>query len=184
MTAYHVALWARLPWDVLVTRQVVATRPVPADLTLRAGELLDLLDCGEFPTGRDAQWQWPLPPSVGAVLDHIPAGELRRVGLAATRTVREAAGSGVGGRPVGSRVLRDTLLDHVPIVVQASGQRVEVPQRLVQGVLRMGFLGSMDAHASAAPVAVRAVASWVGLAAEYGSAWRQVRRALAVAAIR
>jgi len=80
---------------------------------------------------------------------------------------------------VGERVVRDALLDHVPIVVTgAAGERVEVPQRLVQAVVRMGFLrpsgpSSPDAEQTERHqiVTVRLAGSWVGLAASYGSAW-------------
>jgi hypothetical protein len=44
--------------------------------------------------------------------------------------------------------------------------RLEIPQRLVQAVVRMGFLGSGDV-----PVRVRSAQRWVGLAARYGTAW-------------
>jgi hypothetical protein len=75
----------------------------------------------------------------------IPGADVVRVGEAAARTVRAAAAEGVGGRPVGSRVLRDALLDHVPIVVTADGgARIPVSQRLVQAVIRMGFTSAAD----------------------------------------
>jgi len=74
------------------------------------------------------------------------------------------------GRAVGSRVLRDALLDHVPIVVETDeGERFHVPQRLVQAVTRMGFVPA--APAGDRGVEVRAGGPWVGLAAPFGSAW-------------
>ncbi len=76
------------------------------------------------------------------MVESLPATELARVAAAASETLRTAAEKGVGGRAVGERVVRDALLDHVAIVVTAAdGERVEVPQRLVQAVVRMGFLG-------------------------------------------
>ena len=89
--------------------------------------------------------------------------------------MRQVAASGVGGRPVGSRALRDALLDHVPIVVNAEGLRIEVPQRLVQAVARMGFLGAESSHGE--PVRVSLDGSWVGLAADFGTAWYLPREA-------
>jgi hypothetical protein len=89
----------------------------------------------------------------------------------------------VAGRPVGERLLRDALLDHVPIVVESAGQRVEVAQRLVQAVLRMGFLGADPAGAAEQPVAVRVAGGWVGIAAGYGTAWWYRERPLIVRTI-
>ena len=74
---------------------------------------------------------------------------------------------GLGGRAVGSRVLRDALLDHVAITATDGDQTVEVPQRLVQAVARMGFAGADDD----AGVRVLAGGAWIGLAAAYGVAW-------------
>jgi hypothetical protein len=182
-----VALWARLPFDVLVTRHVRST--LGEDSTVRASELLTALGASPvgpqaLPPRRDSSWRWPLPSSAGRVVERLPAAELRRVGAAAAGALREAAASGVRGRAVGERVLRDALLDHVPIVVHSDeGERVEVPQRLVQAVVRMGFLGSGSADAVPADsdrVAVRLAGAWVGLAAEYGTAWYRSSSALAL----
>jgi hypothetical protein len=160
-----VALWAPLPFGVLVTRRVRAA--LDADTTVAAGELLDTLAAGTGPMPRrqDARWRWPLPPGRGRVVERLPADELRRVGEAAARTLRAAATEGVRGRAVGERVLRDALLDHVPIVVETDdGTRVGVPQRLVQAVERMGFLDDGVGE-------VRTAGGWVGLAGAYGVAW-------------
>jgi hypothetical protein len=97
------------------------------------------------------------------------------VALAAAGTVRTAAAAGIGGRAVGSRALRDALLDHVPIVVSAEGHRIEVPQRLVQAVARMGFLGAESTDGE--PVRVSVDGRWVGLAADFGTAWHLPRAA-------
>jgi hypothetical protein len=178
----RLALWARLPWEVLVTRLVATREPAPRDLTVSAGALLANLDGPEVPAARDLEWHWRLPPSAGTVVERIPSDEVRRVAAAAARTLKDAGGSGVGGRSVGERALRDALLDHVPIVVEAGGGRVEVPQRLVQAVARMGFLGT-DRSAEG-PVAVRVAPGWVGLAAGYGTAWRQSEAPFTVRTIR
>jgi len=170
-----VALWARLPFGVLVTRRIGAD--LTDDATVRAGDLLDALGAAatSLPTRHDAQWRWPLPPEPGEVVERLPAADVHRIGAAAARTLREAAAGGVGGRAVGERVLRDALLDHVPVVVETGGgRRVEVPQRLVQAVVRMGFLGPAAGVGSGdARVEVRVAAGWVGLAAPYGSAWHR-----------
>jgi hypothetical protein len=167
---HRLALWARLPWEVLVTRLVETAEPAPPDITVAAAALLKSLTNQERPVRRDVEWHWRLPPSAGTVVERIPPEEIRRIGAAAAQTLRDA-GEGLAGRSVGERALRDALLDHVPIVAEAEGRRVEIPQRLVQAVLRMGFVGAGGPGEH--PVAVRVAAGWVGLAAGYGTAWRQ-----------
>jgi hypothetical protein len=166
-------MWAMLPFRVLVVRTL--GKPEPEDITVRADELLGTLlqgtlDGSEHPRRRDAEWRWPLPPSRGREIEHIPAVEIARVAAAASRTLRTAAEEGVGGRAVGQRMLRDALLDHVPIVVTSdTGERVDVPQRMVQGLVRMGFLGSVTAGDNS--VTVRLAMGWIGIDGSYGSAW-------------
>lgn len=161
--AGRTALWARLPWAVLVTREVDGE--VDDDVTVGAAELLH--SDGPLPPRRDASWRWPLPPHPGAVVERVPAPRLREVAAAAAGTLREVTESGLDGRAVGVRVLREALLDHVAVVVHSDeAGRVEVAQRLVQGAVRMGFLGRDEA-----PVGVRWADGWVGLSARYGSAW-------------
>jgi hypothetical protein len=162
-----VALWSRLPWGVLVCRGVRAD--VPADRTVGARDLLAAVD-GELPAARDADWRWSLPAVPGAEVERIPAADVVRVGEAAAQTVRSAAAEGVGGRPVGSRVLRDALLDHVPIMVTTDdGRRIPVSQRLVQAVIRMGFTEGTSGDF----VDVRISGPFTALACAYGSAWHR-----------
>jgi hypothetical protein len=99
------------------------------------------------------------------VLEELPADVVRSLGSAAADTLRMAEAQGVGGRAVGSRAVRDALLDHVAIVVSAGPRRVEIPQRLVQAVVRMGFAPADE------PVRVLGAGPWIGLAAAYGTAW-------------
>ena len=109
------ALWAQLPWNVLVTREVAG--PGPGDATVSAAELLNAL----------AQGDEALP-------------------------------------------VRRALLDHVALVVTpASGAPVDVPQRLVQAVTRMGFLGPAGVDGQNIRVCVSG--RWVGLSAPYGVGW-------------
>ncbi|HEX5542835.1 MAG TPA: hypothetical protein VFX60_14950 [Micromonospora sp.] len=181
------ALWARLPWGVLVGRTVDGAGP--GDATVSAAALLAELSAGgaRLPARRDVEWRHPLPPSPGRMVEAVPAATVRRLAAAAAGTLRTAAVEGVGGRAVGERTLRDALLDHVAIVVTEPVQgeseglpaRVEVPQRLVQAVIRMGFLGpdpgrgqgETAASNSLETVQVRLVGQWVGLSAPYGVAW-------------
>jgi hypothetical protein len=182
-------LWARLPWEVLVTRTVDGGPP--DDVTVRAADLLAELARGgtALPTRRDEQWRWPLPPARADVLERVPAGEVREIGVAAEGAVRAAARGGVGGRAVGDRAVRDALLDHVAIVVtpELPGDPVEVPQRLVQAVIRMGFLGHDAAGGTVRVLRAGGTAggggsgrNWTGLAAEYGTAWLRPAGGLAV----
>ncbi|MEV6923142.1 hypothetical protein AB0M46_01315 [Dactylosporangium sp. NPDC051485] len=162
-----VTLWSRLPWGVLVCRALPAT--VGGDRTVAAADLLASVD-GDLPASRDTDWRWSLPAVPGTTVERIPAADVVRVGEAAARTVRTAAVEGVGGRPVGSRMLRDALLDHVPITVTTEGgAHIPVSQRLVQAVVRMGFTegGPEDF------VDVRISGPWTALACAYGSAWHR-----------
>lgn len=182
----RLALWARLPWEVLVTRVVAGSST--ADAAVSAGALLAVLRAGDvpLPPRLDARWRWALPAGGGRTVEVLPAAQVRRLGLAAERAVRAAAAGGVAGRAVGERAVRDALLDHEAIVVESmSGStldRIAVPQRLVQAVLRMGFLGSRD-DSPQSSVRVLAVGRFVGLAAEYGIAWYQKSAGLVVRAI-
>jgi hypothetical protein len=169
-------LWARLPWTVLVSRSVAGAGP--GDATVSAADLLGELGGGgtRLPARRDADWRWPLPGPPGRVVETLAGADLRRISTAAAGALRVAATEGVAGRAVGQRALRDALLDHVAVVVTglpdgaAEEARVEVSQRLVQAVVRMGFLGT-GAPAEADHVQVRLAGRWTGLVAPYGSAW-------------
>ncbi|MFC8301845.1 hypothetical protein, partial [Micromonospora orduensis] len=187
--AGRVALWARLPWQVLVVRTVAGgpADGVADDVTVAAAELLAELERGgtTLPTRRDAQWRWPLPPARSQPVEVLPAAELRRIADAAAGTLRTASEQGVAGRAVGQRALRDALLDHVAVVVTPDGPPappVEVSQRLVQGLVRMGFLGAAGPAAAAdePAVQVRVAGRWVGLVGPYGAAWLQKATDLAV----
>jgi hypothetical protein len=163
------ALWARLPWQALVTRTVRGAGP--AEATVAAADLLAVLAAGEdrLPARRDADWRWPLPPGPGQVVETIGGAELANVARAAAGALRSA----MAARRTGERMVRDALLDHVAIVVTDGPDpdgRIEVPQRLVQAVVRMGFLGA-SASSPDEPVQVRIAGRWVGLAAPYGTAW-------------
>ncbi|MFD6566579.1 hypothetical protein [Micromonospora profundi] len=175
----QVALWARLPWQALVVRTVAGgpTDGSAVDVTVSAAQLLAGLERGgaTLPALRDAQWQWPLPPARSQPVEVLPAAELRRIADAAAGTLRTASEQGVAGRAVGQRALRDALLDHVAVLVTPDnppGRPVEVSQRLVQGLVRMGFLGPADGTARS-QVQVRVAGRWVGLVGPYGAAWLQ-----------
>jgi hypothetical protein len=185
------ALWSRLPWDVLVTRTVAGVLEVDATVPARA--LLAGLTVAapgvplELAPRRDARWRWGLPPRGGRVVEELPAALVRRLGSAAERAVRDAAGGAVAGRAVGERLVRDALLDHEPIVVEntvtnSTVERIAVPQRLVQGVVKMSFLRSIG-DSSEPPVRVLVAGRYVGLGAEYGVTWYRKSAGLAIQAI-
>lgn len=171
-TRSRTALWARLPWEVLVTREVAGVGP--GDATVSAAELLAVLAHAgeELPARRDALWQWPLPASSGEAVESVAGAELARLASAAAGTLREVTTGGLAGRAVGQRAVRDALLDHVALVVTpAAGAPVDVPQRLIQAVSRMGFLGKPDVDTGDSRV--RVSGRWVGISAPYGVAWLQ-----------
>ncbi|MFE9919366.1 hypothetical protein ACFYPG_29850 [Micromonospora sp. NPDC005553] len=190
----RIALWARLPWQVLVVRTVAGgpADGVAEDVTVAAAELLAELDRSgaTLPTRRDAQWRWPLPPTRSRQVEALPVADLRRIADAAAGTLRTASEQGVAGRAVGQRALRDALLDHVAVLITPDGTPdgtpaapVEVPQRLVQGVVRMGFLGAVQGSAAGEggdAVQVRVAGRWVGLVGPHGAAWLQKATDLAV----
>jgi hypothetical protein len=181
-SGHRTALWAHLPWDVLVTREVAGDGPV--DATVSAAELLNVLAGGgdQLPGRRDAQWRWPLPPAAGETVESVAGAELGRLAAAAAGTLREVSAGGLGGRQVGQRAVRDALLDHVALVVTPpAGEPVEVSQRLVQAISRMGFLGPEGADVP--DTRVRVAGRWVGLSAPYGVAWLQSVRKLTVTPI-
>jgi hypothetical protein len=169
---------AMLPFGVLAEK--VLPTGLDEDVTVSAADLLAALaspaggsagSAGTAPvlSRLDSRWRWPLPPGTGRVVESIPAAEVHRVAAAAAATLRATVGS--TSRMVGERRIRDALLDHVPIVViGARGERVEVTQRLVQGLVRMGFLGQPSTHGDT-QVTVRLAAGWTGLRGSYGSVW-------------
>jgi hypothetical protein len=182
----RIGLWARLPWDVLVTRTIRGE--LVGDATVGAADLLARVEASgsggvDPPARRDRDWRWPVPPDAGRAVETVAAAELRAVATAAAGTLREAAASGVDGRSVGERAVRDALLDHVAIVVtHGGGERVEVTQRLVQAVARMGFLGPPRVSGSDAEgvAQIRLAGRWVGIAAPYGTAWSRSSGQLAI----
>jgi hypothetical protein len=73
-------------------------------------------------------------------------------------------------------MLRDALLDHIPIVVSAGDERIPIRQGLVQAMLRMAFMGTDGQD----QITVRIAGTWVGLSAEHGSVWLQNIPSLAI----
>lgn len=186
-TADRSTLWGHVPWNVLVSRTVAGSFGADADMVVRARDWLAGGGDAAAVTGllrRDAEWRLALPPDERAVVEEIPAAELRSLGAAAADTLRAAEAGGVGGRAVGARAVRDALLDHVAIVVSAGERRVEIPQRLVQAVVRMDFAASAGVHGEGGPVRVVRAGPWTGLAADYGTAWWREASGFGIAPVR
>ncbi len=180
-------LWGHVPWNVLVSRTVAGSFGADGDMVVRACDWLAAGGDDAALNGllrRDAEWRQALPPDNRAVIEAIPAADLRSLGAAAAGTLRAAEAGGVGGRAVGARVVRDALLDHVAIVVSAGERRVEIPQRLVQAVVRMDFAAGAGGHGSGGPVRVVRAGPWIGLAADYGTAWWREASGFGIAPVR
>jgi hypothetical protein len=169
-------LWGPVPWNVLVSRTVAGSFGVDRDVVVRARDWLAAGDAALADLlRRDHEWRLALPPDERTVIEEIPATELRSLGAAAADTLRAAESGGVGGRAVGVRAVRDALLDHIAIVVSAGARPVEIPQRLVQAVVRMDFAPAARSGGGNESVRVVRAGGWIGLAADYGTAWwRQV----------
>jgi hypothetical protein len=155
----RVALWARLPFDVLVTRLVAGS--VGSDATFRAGDLLASLPNGPLPDRRDADWRGPLPLTGDLpLIESVPVDVVRSIAASAARTLEDAVGRGTGERRV-----RDAILDHIAITLSDEGHAdVAVPTRVVTGLARMGFLGD-------GAVRFRAGRGWLCAQATYGAVW-------------
>lgn len=186
-TADRSTFWGHVPWNVLVSRTVAGSFGADGDMVVRAR---DWLAAGGDDTAvagllrRDAEWRLALPPDERTVIEAIPGAELRSLGAAAADTLRAAEAGGVGGRAVGARAVRDALLDHVAIVVSAGERQVKIPQRLVQAVVRMDFVGAGSAPGEEGPVRVIRAGPWIGLAADYGTAWWREASGFGIAPVR
>jgi hypothetical protein len=172
-----VALWANLPWRVLATTVLSGT--TQTDRTVSAAALLHILNRPDHPLRldrRDADWRWALPPANKVrIRDRVAAPDLRQVGAAAAKTLTDVKAGGIRGRAVGARAVRDALLDHVSITVTTDDGELAIGQRLIQGVLRMGFLGNR-----APEVVVLTAGAWLGLAGPHGTVWQRATRTLAI----
>ena len=163
-------VWGALPWGVLA---VVRGAPVDTDRTVSAR---DLLAGVERPANRDSEWRVGLPPAAADIVEVLPVSVVRQMAQSAAATLRTALESGVDGQPVGTRRLRDALLDHVVITVTVDrpdsryfGRVVEIPQRVVQALTRMGF-----ADPEADSIDVLLSGPWVGLATARGAVWYRI----------
>ncbi|MEO8888914.1 MAG: hypothetical protein ABI429_06440 [Jatrophihabitantaceae bacterium] len=176
------AVFARLPFGVLVARTVSGGAVTASDRTMLARELLDWLegDRVDEPAARDADWRGGLPPATGwRRVDSVPdtvVRELVRTGAAALRDAADRAG--VPGAEPRAEVA-DALLDSVVLTVTADGapdragadpataDRAEVTLRSLSALTRMGFL----ARGSAAHVDVSG--RWTRVVAAYGTVFAE-----------
>jgi len=171
-----VALWTQLPVDVLAMRAVPGDLIGADDVVVAVRDLLDRLDGTTDGTaseakellltaGRDADWRASLPGDGFQRLDEVPATELERLARAGARTFEAAQAAGTGRSGAGARALTEAVLDHIALRVEGRGGTAEVPQRLVQALGTLGFLGL-------GLVAVDVSPTWVRLVATYGSVHR------------
>jgi hypothetical protein len=177
-----VALWTWLNVGVLAVRVVPGTGP--ADAVVSASGLLDALASEAvvperavpervvpgavvpgvvLPPRRDAEWRGPLPGPGFRRLDVLPPDAVERLAVAGERTFKEAVAAGAGRSRSGARALTDAVLDHVAVAVTGPGdESADVPQRAVQTLVSLGFLGPD-------PVAVDVTAAWLRLVGTYGA---------------
>jgi hypothetical protein len=157
-----VALWAWLPVGVLAARGLPGE--VGADAVTRAAWLVDrLTDQGqrlELTDRRDAQWRGPLPAGGFRRLDAVPADVLAGLAAAGERTFAEVA-AGVTSSS-GSRAVGEAVLDHIALTVTDGVDAAEVPQRLVQSLAALRFLGADDVGVDVTP-------AWLRLSATHGA---------------
>jgi hypothetical protein len=116
-----------------------------------------------LPPRRDAEWRGPLPGPGFRRLDVLPPDAVERLAVAGERTFKEAVAAGAGRSRSGARALTDAVLDHVAVAVTGPGdESADVPQRAVQTLVSLGFLGPD-------PVAVDVTAAWLRLVGTYGA---------------
>lgn len=154
-----VALWTWLNVGVLAVR--IVTGSGPADAVVAASSLLGAVAPEVvLPVRRDTDWRGPLPGAGFRRLDEIPAEVVARLAQAGERTFREAA---AGRSRSGARAVTDAVLDHVALSVTGpEGETADVPQRAVQALAALAFLGPD-------PVAVDVTGTWLRLAGTYGA---------------
>jgi hypothetical protein len=180
-----VALWSWLTVGALAVRVVPGAGP--ADAVVAASALLAGIGADlELPPRRDAEWRGPLPGAGFRRLDELPADVVAGLAAAGERTFREAA---EGGSRSAARALTDAVLDHVAVTVTGPGavagrgavagpgaEIADVPQRAIQALSSLGFLGSD-------PVAVDVTAAWLRLVGTYGAVYLRRGTGLGVLAL-
>lgn len=157
-----VALWTWLGIGVLAVR-VVPGR-VHADAVVSAAALLDALGAEvDLPIRRDTEWRGPVPGTGFRRLDELPPEVVARLAAAGERTFRDAVAAGTGSSRSGARALTEAVLDHVAVAVTGpAGDTADVPQRAVQALSSLGFVGTD-------PVAVDVTGAWLRLVGTYGA---------------
>lgn len=164
----RVTVWARTPFDVLVTRSVAGRLDGGTAVTAQASSLLTALAverAEEIDPGPAAPWLDELPPSDGwSRVDDVPAGELDTLADRGLALAREHAG------PMGPPA---SLMDQTVLTVTPpeSDRPVRVPMRVLFAMSGMGFLGSGPSPdgPDGPRVRVSASGSWTRLDARYGA---------------
>lgn len=166
------AVFARLPFGVLVARTVAAHTGQRLDRSMLARELLSWLEgeSADRPAPRDGDWRGALPPTVGwRRVDTVPDDVVRdlvRKGAAALQDA--AAREGVPDAQPRSEIA-DALLDSIVLTVTAdsAADRAQLTLGSLSALTRMGFL----ARGSHAHIDVNG--RWARVAAAYGTVFAE-----------
>jgi hypothetical protein len=174
------AVFARLPFGVLVGRSLHCPDVPHVDATVRAGDLLAhgaRIEAGQPDGPRtpaqldsaslDLQWRGALPPLTRwRRLDVVADAVIRplvRQGALALKTALDQAGSAMRSAAVAEPLLGAVALS----VTGVDGDSAPVTLRMLSALTRMGFLPRGG-------VAVVSVSGgWTRLAAEYGSVYAE-----------
>jgi hypothetical protein len=196
-TGANLAVFVRLPFDVLVARTVSRPLAPPIDRTMLARELLGWLTEDEAePATRDADWRGGLPPATGwSRVDTVPDDVVRDLVRKGAAALADAAvREGVPGAQPRSEVA-DALLNSVVLTLTADGAadganlpanganlpadraadraaagapaRAEVTLRSLSALTRMGFL-ARGSHAH-----IDVSGRWTRIAGSYGSVFAE-----------
>lgn len=169
----RITLWAT-PLGVLTRGDARASLTGGADTTVDARALLaavePVFDAGStavaLPAGQDTAWRASLPPESGwRLVDEVPGEVVVDLAEQAASTVRSSPNPTIAG---------EALLDHPVLVVSGDSatagepaDEVDVPLRVVQAAVRMGFLTPGD------PVRVAVSGNWLAVSTPRGVVYRR-----------
>ncbi|MBI1759399.1 MAG: hypothetical protein HYR62_09270 [Actinobacteria bacterium] len=169
--------YARLPWQVLVSRTVHRVPAAGVDVTVVdvTVAVADMLAATGTPAPlrlgpgavRDGEWRGTLPPTAGwRRIEVVPVPAIDGAVRAAVATY-----DGARGRP-DADVVAATVLDHAALTASDGQVSVVLPMGALYAAQRMAFLGP-DPSGSAVACAVSRSGPWARLAAPYGSVYHR-----------
>ncbi|MFI1913674.1 hypothetical protein [Nocardia sp. NPDC020380] len=172
----YVSAWAATGFEALAVRTVVAELGMD-DVTVGADTILAGLhgpDSGnplDLGFAMDSSWRTALPPEAGFVhIDDVPARMLVELAERGAQLAQEHGSS--HGPPA-------SLLDQTVLTVSGSGEKVEVPMRVVFALAAMDFIPHGGEKTDSRRISVdeivrvRAARTWLRLDARYGSVARR-----------